>query len=96
MSHRLLLHLRLHLILHPIHLLRLLNQQHILLFAKRTLLILLRDVARRAATRTQAVCAAVSCQMVFGAHVAPVEHGHDERYADAGEAAETHALWGWC
>jgi hypothetical protein len=80
-------------IVHPALLPRLCHQRPILRLSELTLLVLLRHIARRTATRTQTVFAAVALQVIFRAHVPAVKHGHDEGNAYTGEAAEAHALW---
>jgi hypothetical protein len=86
----LLLHLILHAIDHP----RLRIKRPPLFLAKCTLLVLLRDVAGRTATSAETVFEGVTFEMVLGAHVAAVEHGHDELNTETGEAVETPALLG--
>lgn len=78
-------------ILHPALLPRLHHHRPILPLPKLTLLILLRHITRRAATRTHTILAPVPLQMVLRPYVAAVQHRHDEADPDAREPAETHA-----
>lgn len=94
MERRLLSHshsLRLLHILHAAFFLRLYHQWPPLALSERALLILLRNITRRTTACTQTIFTSIALKVVLGAHIAAVEHGHDEGYADAGEAAETHA-----
>jgi hypothetical protein len=72
-----------------------LRRQHrglILCLTELRLLLLLCDVAWRAAACAQTIRATVALEVVLRPHVASSEHRHDERNADASETAETHAL----
>lgn len=79
----LLLLLPLGLVVHRIIPTRLVQQRLALLLSMLNLLVLLREIARCAAARTEAVFAAVACQAVFGADVAAVHQGQDPGKSDA-------------
>ena len=89
----LLLLLPLRLIVHRVRPARLI-QQRLALLAMRDLLVLLHEIARRAAARTEAVLAAVTGQVVLCAHLAAVQQRHDPRKAHAGQGCEASALRG--
>jgi hypothetical protein len=67
------------------------HHRPLLPFPKFTLLILLRNIARRTTTRTKTIFTSIPLQMVLCAHVTAIQHRHDEGNADAGEATEAHA-----
>jgi hypothetical protein len=86
-----LLLLPLRLIVHRVRPARLI-QQRLALLAMRDLLVLLHEIARRAAARTEAVLAAVAGQVVLCANLAAVQQRHDPRKAHAGQGCEASAL----
>lgn len=86
-----LLLLPLRLIVHRVRPARLI-QQRLTLLAMRDLLVLLHEIARRAAARAEAVLAAVAGQVVLCAHLAAVQQRHDPRKAHAGQGCEASAL----
>jgi hypothetical protein len=83
--------LLLRLIVHTVNLARLLAQKALLLVVG-NLLVLLHLVAWLATTCAKAVGAGVTREVVFGADVASVDHGEDERDAETAEAKEGEAL----
>jgi hypothetical protein len=86
-----LLLLPLRLIIHRVRPARLI-QQRLALLAMRNLLVLLHEIARRAAARTEAVLAAIPGQVILRADLAAVQQRHDPREAHAGQGCEACAL----
>jgi hypothetical protein len=80
-----------HILHRPRHL-RLAHQRLILRLAILSLFILLRHITRGAAASAQAVFAGITLEMVLCAHVAAIEHRHDEGDSYAAQTAEAHAL----
>ena len=88
-----LLLLPLRLVVHRVRPARLI-QQRLALLTMLDLLILLHEIARRTAARTEAVLAAVAGQVVLCANLAAVQQRHDPRKAHAGQGCEAGALGG--
>lgn len=82
----------LRLVVHATLKLGLLDQRLLVVLAVLALLILLSEIARRAAASTQTVGAAVALQVVLGAHVSTRDHREDELDTEARETTESCAL----
>jgi hypothetical protein len=69
-----------------------------LFLAELGFLVLLGEIAGRAAASAEAVLASVSGEVVLGAHISTGDHGEDEADTETAETTEGHALesvsWG--